>query len=113
MIQNLRAENHLDADGKPAGGIVTAPGLAIEWQNGPLGRDGDRLEPNGAFVETVILAARQRIAHYQDGMFASVENEIALNHLDAALSILNRRTERRERQKVEGTHFVTDGPMGA
>ena len=97
-------ENRLDADGNPAGGHVRAPGLKINWQDGPLGRGPERREPNGAFVETVIEAARQRIAFYQNGKFACEENRQAIAHLDMALEVLNERTARREADNTEGTH---------
>lgn len=96
--------NYVDRDGNPAGGVVYATGLAITWQNGPLGRGEDRVEPNGAFVETVIRAAAQRIEFYQESKFHCVENAIALGHLRAALTVLEERTRGRERRAVEGTH---------
>ncbi len=53
--------NNIDDRGRPAGGTVRGIGLSIDWQNGPLGRGAERIEPNGAFVESVIFAALQRI----------------------------------------------------
>jgi hypothetical protein len=47
----------LDVNGNPGGGVTDGVGIHIEWQDGPLGRGGDRSEPNGAFVEGVIAAA--------------------------------------------------------
>lgn len=94
-------------NGNPTGGSVLGAGLNIRWQNGPLGRGDDRKEPNGAFVETVISAARQRIAFYQtasNGKFACGENEAAIISLDVALEILDKRTREREARQVEGTH---------
>lgn len=105
MQQELIVENN-DKDGMPAGGSVMGVGLAISWQNGPLGRDGDRLEPNGAFVEGVIQAAVQRIQYYQDSKFACRENALALTKLEEALHWLNHRTAAREARQVEGTHSV-------
>lgn len=104
MKQEMDTHNYNDADGNPAGGYVEAKGLQIEWQNGPLGRGEDRREPNGAFVETVIAAAVQRIEYYQDSKFHSVENAVALGHLRAALEVLEERTRAREDREVEGTH---------
>lgn len=104
MLADFDSENWLDDEGNPAGGFVTGVGLQIEWQNGPLGRGEKRLPPNGAFVETVIAAAKQRIEHYQESKFNCEENAVAIMHLDQALKSLNRRTERREEQAVEGTH---------
>lgn len=101
------AENWIDVDGNPGGGTVLATGLEIIWQNGPLGRGDERKEPNGAFVETVIAAALQRIEHYQeafDGKFACAENYMAIEKLKDALHWLDRRTRARELRGVEGTH---------
>ncbi len=104
MLQDFKAVNHNDENGKPAGGHVAGTGLTINWQNGPLGRGEDRQEPNGAFVETVIEAARQRIQYYQEAGFACHENREALTHLEGALAVLDARTKSRESAGVEGTH---------
>lgn len=99
--------NRVDADGNPAGGRVYATGLEINWQDGPLGRGAERKEPNGAFVETVINAALQRLEFYQKvsgGKFYCVENETAIEHLNVALAVLGDRTRSREARGVEGTH---------
>ncbi len=104
MLQEFTATNHNDEKGKPAGGGVLGVGLKIEWQNGPLGRGEERIEPNGAFVETVIAAAKQRIQYYQDAGFACDENADAIFHLKEALSRLDCRTKSRESAGVEGTH---------
>lgn len=115
MLQEFWAQNDL-VGGNPAGGNVKLyepikdqgePVLYIKWQEGPLGRGKDRLEPNGAFVETVIAAAKQRIEFYQtasEGKFACQENEIAIGMLQNALDVLDKRTKRRETAGVEGTH---------
>lgn len=104
MQDKFEAENNLDEQGFPAGGYVQGTGLRIDWQNGPLGRDDDRIEPNGAFVETVIAAALQRIEHYQEGDFRCRENALAITKLEEALHWLNHRTANRESRGVEGTH---------
>lgn len=104
MLAEFEAVNNLDDSGNPTGGFVNGMGLTIRWQNGPLGRGADRVEPNGAFVETVIAAAKQRIEHYQESKFNCVENAQAIEHLNQALAVLNSRTNRREQQFVEGTH---------
>jgi hypothetical protein len=103
--QPFIAENFDDDNGKPAGGYVEGTGLAIEWQNGPLGRVGslDRIEPNGAFVETVLEAVQQRIEYYQT-RFPCRENALAVTKIEEALHWLNARTNRRTSQGVEGTH---------
>jgi hypothetical protein len=104
MKQEFIRTNLLDAEGNPAGGNVSGLGLSIDWQNGPLGRDGERKKANGAFVETVLEAALQRIEHYQTTKFNCRENSIAITKIEEALLWLNSRTQRREEQKVEGTH---------
>ena len=86
------------------GGTTFGTGFAISWQNGPLGRDGDRIKPNGAFVESIILAAVDRLEYYQQSRFASAYNADALISLRQALARLNDRTSDRERRGVEGTH---------
>lgn len=104
--QDIECINNSDTAGRPAGGSVVGEGIAIRWQNGPLGRvdDPDRGEPNGAFVETVIRAAKQRIEYYQGAGFACDENASAIEHLEAALVFLSARTKRRVDAGTEGTH---------
>ncbi len=104
MLGKYEAENMNDNNGNPAGGHVTGLGLNIMWQDGPLGRDENRADPNGAFVETVIDAARQRIEYYQQSQFKCRENALAITKLEEALHWLDSRTQRREFQEVEGTH---------
>ncbi len=107
MLDKFEAYNGVDADGNPTGGVVLGIGLTINWQNGPLGRGEERKEPNGAFVETVIAAARQRIEFYQaaaGGKFACRENAEAIGYLTSALYWLNFCTQKREARGVEGTH---------
>lgn len=104
MMQELACENYNDKDGNPEGGSVKGTGIWIEWQKGPLGRGEERISPNGAFVEGVIQAAKQRIEYYQAGYFRCEENQTAIIALGQALEALDRRTGRREAQNVEGTH---------
>jgi len=106
MMQKLSVSNNLDSEGNPAGGVVQGVGIKIEWQNGPLGRGVDRKEPNGAFVETVIDAAQQRIEFYQASQFKCRENAIAITKLEEALLWLNKRTADREKRNVEGEHKI-------
>jgi len=104
METPIQSEHWNDANGNPAGGSTYGPGFAISWQNGPLGRGEERKEPNGAFVENVIKAVKDRIDYYQASKFACEENAKAAEHLQAALDILNSRTAKREARGVEGTH---------
>ena len=104
MLQEFTERTNVLKDGKPGGGVVKAKGMTIKWQDGPLGRGADRQKPNGAFVETVIAAALQRIEWYQDGDFACSENASAIHNLKSALGVLEFRTRQREGAGVEGTH---------
>jgi hypothetical protein len=106
MKQDMTSSHHVDDDGNPAGGQTSAMGMILSWQNGPLGRGKDRLEPNGCFVETVIEAAKDRLSYYQGSKFECVENSIAIHHLNKALENLEARTANREVRQVEGTHEV-------
>lgn len=107
MMQQIKCENFNDQNGNPAGGTVKGVGIDISFQNGPLGRGLDRIEPNGAFVEGLIQAAIQRIEYYQEaasGRFNCRENALAITKLEEALHWLNWRTMKRELRGVEGTH---------
>jgi hypothetical protein len=95
-----------DSDGNPTGGDTHGCGFHIRWQDGPLNVNGERSEPNGAFVETVIAACAGRIDFYQHSKFNSPHNAKALLHLGLALEALDNRTRDRERRGVEGTHQV-------
>jgi len=93
-----------DAAGNPAGGITEGKGFTIAWQNGPLGRGSERVQPNGAFVEEIIAAAIDRLSYYQSSPFACEYNERAIEYLEKAIKALRARTEDREDRMVEGTH---------
>ena len=93
-----------DENGNPEGGIASGTGFTISWQHGPLGRDEERVKPNGAFVEDVIEACVDRISYYQDSRFNCSKNASALSFLKLALEALDSRTKDREAREVEGTH---------
>lgn len=99
------SHNYLDALGNPAGGHYRDVGIDITWQDGPLGRGADRAEPNGAFVENVIIAALARLHFYQSGKFACRENALAITKLEEALHWCNHRTAAREERQVEGLNI--------
>jgi hypothetical protein len=78
-------------------------------ETGARRRDGHLLncprhEPNGAFVEDVIAAAVDRLRYYQTSRFACESNFRAIEHLEAAMKVLDQRTKDREARAVEGTH---------
>lgn len=106
MRTQVKSNNWKDANGNPAGGCSFGNGFAISWQNGPLGTGADRKEPNGAFVEDVIVAALDRLNFYQESKFKCQENADAILALRVALQHLNDRTSKRVIRQVEGTHSV-------
>jgi hypothetical protein len=103
-MRNGFFSEHWSDNGKPGGGVTTGRGFTISWQNGPLGRGYERAEPNGAFVEDIIAAAKERIECYQNGGFPCAENADAIAALEVALKRLDDRTKDREARAVEGTH---------
>lgn len=118
MLGEYKTQHDTDENGNPAGGLTNGIGLSILWQNGPLGRHMEgctdkmcargcqRKRPNGAFVETVLAAAKDRLEYYQNSKFKSVFNEEAIHHIEKALESLNKRTADREARAAEGTHTV-------
>ncbi len=102
--QGFFSEQWSDENDNPAGGVTSGRGFTISWQNGPLGRGNDRKEPNGAFVEDVIAAAKDRLEFYQRSKFECGANEAAIEALKAAICCLQDRTKDREDRDVEGTH---------
>ena len=104
MQQDVTSENYSDEQGNPAGGVSHGLGFSISWQNGPLGRGEDRQPANGAFVEGVIEAARQRLDYYQTTRFKCRETALAITKLEEALHWCQHRTANREARQVEGTH---------
>jgi len=102
-MSDITTYQFVDAEGHPEGGQVYGTGFCIAWQRGPLGRDAERVVPNGAFVEDIIKAVIGRIEFYNDNGFHCDENDDALEHLHLALAALQARTARREAEGTEGT----------
>lgn len=99
-VQRLTLDNHTNDAGQPSGGSVTGLGISIHWQDGPLGENPE----NGAFVESVLHAAIQRIEYYQTTPLSCPENSYALTALGTAQAWLSRRTDARVARGVKGTH---------
>jgi hypothetical protein len=75
--------------------------IFIRWQNGII-QDGQQ---NGAFVEDVIEAARQRIMFFNSRPGSRCrENSVAITKLEEALQWLDWRTRERLNQGVENTY---------
>lgn len=118
MQQPFESHQFSDVDGNPAGGSTFGSGFAISWQNGPLASPvlddcviddpnhagNCRRAPNGAFVETILAAAKDRLEFYQSSRFACDTNAEAIAAIEVAIAALHRRTADREARGVEGTH---------
>lgn len=75
--------------------------LLVDWQDGIVGEDGQ----NGAFVEDVLEAARQRLQYFQSRDTSRCrENAIALTHIETALAWLDFRTRARLLANVENSY---------
>lgn len=101
MQNGFESHHWTDEYENPAGGCTMGTGFTISWQHGPLGRDENRIEPNGAFVEDIIVATIDRLTFYQDSKFHCTENAHAIDFLSEALAVLENRTKDREKRKVE------------
>lgn len=111
MIDSLpKCQSHhfKDHDGNPAGGHTYGPGFAIAWQNGPRGGPGatEMVAPNGAYVETIIEAALDRLRWFETSRFACDENKLAITHLTLALERMNHRRSERMHRGVLGSHSL-------
>lgn len=93
------SQNWEDSEGNPDGGVSYGPGFNISWQRGLVEE-----YPNGAFITSVICALIDRLGFYQSGKFACAENAEALIHLAKALSILERRINKRTEAGTFNTH---------
>lgn len=99
----VKSEFHTDSNGNPTGGSTWAEGfkMEIDWQDGIVGPDGQ----NGAFVEDVLEAARQRIQFFNSSdKFRCRENSLAITKIEEALQWLDWRTRQRLIQNVENTY---------
>lgn len=103
-MSEFRSQHNLDENGNPNGGFARAAGISIEWQRGPTVVDGVDVGQNGAYVQTLIEIARDRLAHYQGTRFNCDENAKAIEHLTAAFDVLESRFQKREDRGVLGTH---------
>jgi hypothetical protein len=80
--------------------IGNAKGLRIEFQNGPI-KEG--MPPNGLTNEVLLAVVQDRLCGFQTGKFACDDNAEALELINKAISVLQRRTLARVARGVEGT----------
>jgi len=115
----VRSEFKTNSDGNPTGGQTlllldgdhegaVKPVLTVKWQDGivPPG-----VGQNGAFVEDVLEAARQRLQFFQGSKFRCRENAIALTHIETALAWLDFRTRTRTVEGVENSYEGHEQPQ--
>lgn len=100
----VTVRNYLDADGNPAGGYAHGVGFCVSFQDGPRGKaDGGALNPpNGAFVEDLLVAARQRLEFFQTSRFTHPANVDAIAAIDGAIGALHLRANERAVRGVLG-----------
>lgn len=71
----------------------------VSFQQGPRGVEGSR---EGVLVSDLLEIVKHQLEHYQQGEFATKENEIALEHVENALIQMNKRVEDRLERQVLG-----------
>jgi len=98
----VRSTFTLNGEGNPTGGdVTTGPGFSVIWQNGIDGEEGQ----NGAFIEDVLEAARQRLMWFNTHeRFRCRENSLAITKIEEALQWLDWRTRQRLLAGVENTY---------
>lgn len=74
--------------------------LHLLFQNGTIPEVG----VNGVTLEAVLAACGHRLEGFQSGKFACDDNQEALDHINAAIAALQRRTRNRIARGVEGSH---------
>ncbi len=117
---NVASDFTTDQDGNPTGGrtemmvthypedlseVSLIHAIDINWQDGII---GDADGQNGAFVEDVLEAARQRLLFFNSTKFQCRENSLAITKIEEALQWLDWRTRQRLIQGVENTYVRHD-----
>lgn len=74
----------------------------INFQEGPIKENGI----NGVNNEDLILMVLTRLQSFQDSIYASNDNAMAITKLEESLMWLRKRTLERENRNVEGTSLV-------
>lgn len=76
------------------------PATIVKFQKGPVKENG----LNGISQEVLLEIVRDRLVGFQSGDFACEANQIALDHVEAAMTSLQERTKDRVDRDVEGTN---------
>lgn len=74
----------------------------VRFQKGPVKEHGI----NGVHNEDLLAMVYTRLKGFQATPFACKENELAIAHIEGALTALRARTNERESRGVEGTNVV-------
>lgn len=77
-------------------------GFVVLFQNGPIAEHG----VNGLTQEALLAIVADRLNSFQNGPFACLANEIALEKIQEAIEVLHARTKERMQRGVEGTNQV-------
>ena len=73
----------------------------VSFQNGPIKENG----VNGIQNEDLLKIVQNRLEGFQSGDFACLENQIALDNIKSAISVLEYRTKERKKRNVEGKNI--------
>ena len=87
--------------------IVSDSGLQVPIETVIQFQKGARKEPNskhGVIDSDLLEIVRHRLQCFQQGEFATRENDIALTHIEEALMWMNRMVEDRIERSVLGTN---------
>ena len=88
-------------DSKPSPHEEREVGCIIRFQKGPrLNEDSQ----HGVIDSDLLEIVRHRLQCFQQGEYATRENEIALTHIEEALLWMNKRVEDRIERNVLGTY---------
>ncbi len=98
-MSEVFGHNWTGEDGRHEGGVAYGQGFCISWQRGPTAENGR----NGAFLIEVLEACKEQLAYFQEGKYDCEENAAALEHLEAAISLLEERRQRRVQEGKWGT----------
>lgn len=74
--------------------------VQVTWQEGTVPEVG----VNGCQLEDVLQVALDRLRELNNGQFPCRENALAITKLEEAIMWLEKRTENRRAQGVEGKH---------
>ncbi len=104
-LPGVKMVTNYDADGRVMGGEAISVGMKVDFQNGPRGYGDDGLleRANGAFVETLLVAARSRLQDYQKSGMSCPENKEAIDHINQALDAQAYRRAGRAKRGIQGS----------